>query len=122
MDEWEAWEGEGEIGEERKRQRSAALTAAVLRLAGRTLAPRGRVVLFVPVRGAAEAVRTPAELLAAGLGGGGGDTAASAALGALGLRLICARRQRFSPTFSRWIACLERAEDGDAWISTGLSS
>jgi hypothetical protein len=82
--------------------------AALLRLASRALRPGGRLACFVPVFGAAHAEAALPSLLeplmppSAGPGAGPGAPAAS------GLRLVGARQQSFSPTFGRWLVCLQR--------------
>jgi len=79
----------------------ALVVTALLRLAQRALAPCGRLVFFMPVRG--DDSRDPRGIHALL------DECAPAkpAAGAR-LRLVDARRQTFSPTFARWIVILER--------------
>ncbi len=80
----------------RRRQRAAdAVVAALLLLASTALVPGGRLACFVPTFGARVEAELPS-LLEPHL-----PPAAS-------LRVVAGRRQCFSPTFARWLVCLER--------------
>ena len=78
--------------------------AALLRLASRALRPGGRLACFVPVFGAAHAEATLPSLLEPLMPPSAGPGAPAAS----GLRLVGARQQSFSPTFARWLVCLQR--------------
>lgn len=79
------------------------LTAGVLDIARRVLVVGGRVVFFLPVRGD-EATLSLSQILAMRecLLIKEEKHASSS------LRVIYGRLQRFSPTFSRWLICMER--------------
>jgi hypothetical protein len=82
--------------------RDSLFAAALLDLASKRLRPGGRLVFFTPVRGAAADVSKSVD-------------AASKSLDAVlshhapDLFLIAQRLQLFSPTFARWLVCLEKA-------------
>lgn len=83
------------------RAQVALLLMALLRLAARVLSREGRLVFFLPVRGAdalpdgVDALRSLLMRLAPG------ELQA-------GLQLVDGRKQRFSPTFCRWIVIIQR--------------
>jgi SAM-dependent methyltransferase len=82
------------------------LTAGVLDIARRVLVVGGRIVFFMPVRGdeanlplsqilaMRECLTNKEERHASG-----------------SLKVVYGRLQRFSPTFSRWLVCMERSND-----------
>lgn len=74
----------------------ALVTAAILRVARSKLRLGGRVVFFLPVRGADDLAQDARALLEQS---GLGDD----------LHLVAARKQAFSPTFARWLVVVERA-------------
>jgi hypothetical protein len=94
------------LGEDRAAARAGAahvdrlFASALLRLGSRGLVAGGRLVFFLPVRGAPAADEPIGAVLDALLPGG---------LAAGGLDLVGGRLQRFSPTFARWLCCVERA-------------
>ena len=113
---------------------AADLTAAVIRLAERTLAPNGRLVLFVPARGD-EIDLTLSELLEKRM------AASSSTSSSQPLKLVHGRLQRFSTrrsrragssavpqksngpgAFARWLVCLERSTDDEKEQSSSLLS
>lgn len=106
----------------------AHFTAALLALARRVLLPGGRLVCMVPMRGAeaelsleevlrrrsSESAISSGSGLASSAGGEAPPHGAQAELcdetsrtAASRLHLVFGRRQHFSPTFSRWLVCLE---------------
>ena len=73
-----------------------ATTVHILKLAGRLLVNGGRLLFFIPVKGnrevsVAKRYETTIQLC--------------------GLNILFERMQRFSPTFSRWLVCLEKRVD-----------
>ena len=106
----------GELSASQDPTAAADLTSGLLRLAARVLAPRGRIVLFVPARGVEIELPLP-ELLERRLPQSERSE----------LRLCAGRLQRFSTrrsrragssaeprpsrgpgAFARWLVCLER--------------
>ena len=79
----------------------ADLVPYILDIAKRVLVTGGRLVMFMPVRGRYEATLSLEELVDLKLGDGAFDSD-------LILRNDCSRLQRFSPTFSRWLVCMEK--------------
>jgi tRNA G10 N-methylase Trm11 len=79
------------------------LTAGVLNIARRVLVVGGRVVFFLPVRGD-EAALPLSQILAARECLSNKEE--NHAIGSL--KVVHGRLQRFSPTFSRWLICMER--------------
>jgi tRNA G10 N-methylase Trm11 len=79
------------------------LTAGVLDIARRVLVVGGRIVFFLPVRGD-EATLSLSEILAMreSLSINVEKHASDS------LKVVHGRLQRFSPTFSRWLICMER--------------
>jgi tRNA G10 N-methylase Trm11 len=69
------------------------ITLALLLLAGRVLVEGGRVVFFDPVRGSPTSSSV---------------TSYEATMQSVGLTLVFERHQSFSPTFSRWLVCMEK--------------
>lgn len=84
-----------------------ALLRGLLRLAADALVPSGRIVFFLPAR--LEATVRPVEellgpLLPEAAPGVPHDEAADGAC----LQLVCARKQRFSETFARWLVVMQK--------------
>jgi tRNA G10 N-methylase Trm11 len=81
------------------------LTAGVLSIARRVLVVGGRVVFFLPVRGD-EATLPLSQIIAMRecLSIKGEKHASGS------LKVVHGRLQRFSPTFSRWLICMERVK------------
>ncbi|KAL7488159.1 hypothetical protein ACHAW6_013751 [Cyclotella cf. meneghiniana] len=69
------------------------ITLALLLLASRVLVEGGRVVFFDPVKGSPTSSSV---------------TSYEATMQSVGLTLIFQRKQSFSPTFSRWLVCMEK--------------
>ena len=91
----------------RARQRSTDVyVAALLLLANTALRPGGRLTCFVPVFGATHAEAALPSLLEPLMPPSAAPGAPAASGG--GLRVVGARQQTFSPTFARWLVCLER--------------
>jgi tRNA G10 N-methylase Trm11 len=81
------------------------LTAGVLDIARSTLVVGGRIVFFLPVRGD-EAALPLSQILAMRE-----SLSAKEEKHASGsLKVVHGRLQRFSPTFSRWLICMERVQ------------
>lgn len=92
----------------RARQRSTDVyVAALLLLASTALRPGGRLACFVPVFGATHAEAALPSLLEPLMPPSAAPSAPAASSGG-GLRVVSARQQTFSPTFARWLVCLER--------------
>jgi tRNA G10 N-methylase Trm11 len=81
------------------------LTASVLDIARRVLVVGGRVVFFSPVRGD-EAALPLSQILAMREECLSNREEKHASVG--DLKVVYGRLQRFSPTFSRWLICMER--------------
>ncbi|KAJ1456242.1 hypothetical protein M885DRAFT_518023 [Pelagophyceae sp. CCMP2097] len=81
--------------------RDSLFAVALLDLAARRLKPGGRLVFFMPVRGA------PADAAARSVAAAASVDAVLAH--ATDLVLIVKRLQLFSPTFARWLVCVEKA-------------
>jgi SAM-dependent methyltransferase len=105
------------IEPEQARVQVAQITRALLRLAQLALAPGGRLVFFLPLRGS-DALEDSAGVLAL-LQAWAPDEMA-------GLELLASRKQSFSPTFARWLLVLtiraDTRRDGEArGRSSGLN-
>ncbi|KAL3793507.1 hypothetical protein HJC23_007247 [Cyclotella cryptica] len=72
-----------------------SITLALLRLAGRVLVEGGRIVFFLPAKG----IQTSSSV-----------TRYEALMQSVGLTLVFERKQHFSPTFSRWLLCMEKCD------------
>eukprot|EP00978_Attheya_sp_CCMP212_P003416 scaffold7026_cov62-Attheya_sp.AAC.4 len=79
------------------------LTAGVLDIARQVLVVGGRVVFFLPVRGDEAALPLSQTLAMRECLSNKEETHASDSL-----KVVHGRLQRFSPTFSRWLICMER--------------
>jgi 16S rRNA G966 N2-methylase RsmD len=94
------------------------IVAVVLDIARRTLVVGGRIVLFVPVRGKDATLPLSRVLLDRGCSveeveverAGSQDSPNDAKRSIGSLRLVHGRRQRFWPTFSRWLVVMERVK------------
>ncbi len=82
---------------------SPDIIPSILSIAADVLVKGGRIVFFLPVRGG-DMTKSLEELLSSrGFPQGGDDKSCR-------LRLLrhSSRRQNFSPTFSRWLVCMEK--------------
>jgi methylase of polypeptide subunit release factors len=97
--------GAASVSPTRARLQVSLVIGALLRLARSALSPGGRLVFFLPVRGADLQHTAEALLQLNGLGQ------------APGLALVAAQRQSFSPTFARWIVVLESRHSDTPTVS-----